>query len=80
MNTQIRVMEGRRVPVWAVEMLGCRVQLSKPFKTAVDAYPAGTQATLVSIQSGRRSAYATIVFDRDDTCEENVDFSGIRPL
>ncbi len=78
--TEIRVLEGRRVPAWVVGHLGCKVRLSKPYKCAVQEYPAGTQATLISIQAGRRSAYATVVFERDDTCEENVQFSEIRPL
>ena len=80
---RVRAREGRRVPGWVVEHLGCKVRLSKPWRD--DAlkieYPAGAVGTLVSIQSGRRSAYATVELDDCPVGgEENFQFGELRPL
>ena len=80
---QVRVREGRRVSGWVVDHLGCKVRLSKPWTDPAlkIQYPAGAVGTLASIQSGRRSAYATVVLDGDPTQgEENFQFGELRPL
>lgn len=79
---RVRVREGRRVPGWVVEHLGCKVRLSKPYVDDIKRrFEAGAVGTLVSIQSGRRSAYATVVLDDDPIeSEENFQFSELRPL
>ena len=80
---QVRAREGRRVPGWVVEHLGCKVRLSKPWTDPAlkIKYPGGSVGTLISIQSGRRSAYATVVLDDCPVqSEENFNFGELRPL
>jgi hypothetical protein len=70
----------RRVPAWVVAYLGMEVVLIKSHSDGSRFYPTGSLGRLESIQSGRRSAYATVVLHDDVTqAEENFQFSSIRP-
>jgi hypothetical protein len=81
MHKPVRVLEGRRVPTWAMEHLGCKVKTTVPVKVATQVFPAGSMAVLHSIQAGRRSPYATIVIDGDPVeAEESMPFHHLRPL
>jgi len=74
--------QARRVPFWVIRELGKKVRLSKPYKDSTGrVYPAGSTGRLESIQSGRRSAFATVVLDADPIeSEENFQFGDLRPL
>jgi len=69
-----------KIPFWIVAHLGSKVQLSKPFNDGINLYPAGSKGTLLSIQAGSISPYATVILD-GCLCqsEENFVFSALRP-
>jgi hypothetical protein len=69
----------RRIPEWVPVHLGELVQIRIDYNDGIREYPKGSTCRLQSIQSGRRSAYATVIFGKDGA-EENMQFGDLRPL